>query len=265
MPARPFKRAARAVERRRLSLRRAVRSARMFARGYRFAQRLPAPQPPLPARSPAPSGPLESYFDAHAEGPGITKWRHYFDIYERHLSRFRGQPVHVVEIGVLGGGSLRMWLEYFGEQAHVYGVDINPASKQLERERVQIFIGDQADPAFWRSFLERVPRIDVVIDDGGHFPDQQAVTLESLLTRISPGGVFVCEDIHGAFQPFHSFLDGFARPLNDVGMPGKHNPARTLHQQVASVHRYPILTVIEKAAACAPTFESPRHGSEWPE
>ena len=241
-----------------------MQSARMFALGYRYGRRVPAPEPPIPAAAPDAVGALEAYFDAHTVGPGITKWRHYFEIYERHLKRFRGRPVGVVEIGVLGGGSLQMWRDYLGPDAHVYGVDINPASSELARDGVEIFIGDQGDPAFWEHFLQRLPTIDIVIDDGGHMPAQQVVTLEALLPRIRPGGVYICEDIHGPFQPFQSFLDGLTRPLSDVGMPGKHNPARTLHRQVASVHRYPILTVIEKPTSCAPTFESPRHGTVWP-
>lgn len=218
----------------------------------------------MPAPAPDAVGALEAYFDAHTEGPGITKWRHYFHIYERHLERFRGRPVCVLEIGVLGGGSLQMWRDYLGPETRVYGVDVNPASKELAGDGVEIFIGDQGDRSFWERFLESAPTIDIVIDDGGHLPLQQTVTLESLLPHIEPGGVYICEDIHGSFQPFHSFVDGLTRPLNDIMRPRGQNPASPLQQQVASVHRYPILTVIEKTASRTPGFEAPRHGTEWP-
>ena len=36
----------------------------------------------------------------------IHKWIHYFDIYEKHLSRFIGKAPVVLEIGVYKGGSL---------------------------------------------------------------------------------------------------------------------------------------------------------------
>jgi len=265
MLARFFKRAGKALERRRRSAKRAVNSARFFALGYRYGSRLPVAEPGPAAPEPRAAGALESYFDAHTEGPGITKWRHYFEIYERHLERFRGKPVHIVEIGVLGGGSLQMWRDYFGPDTHIYGVDINPASRGLARDGVEIFIGDQGDPGFWERFLESSPTIDVVIDDGGHLPGQQAVTLESLLLHIRPGGVYICEDIHGPFHPFHSFVDGLTRSLSDVGMPGRRNPANSLHQQIASVHHYPILTVIEKTGSRTDAFESPRRGTLWPE
>jgi hypothetical protein len=89
------------------------------------------------------------------------------------------------------------------------------------------------------------------------------VTLQSLLPHIRPGGVYVCEDIHGPFHPFHSFVDGLTRPLNAIGLPRDDNPPNTLQRHVASVHRYPLVTVIEKPSALAKEFEAQRHGSEW--
>src|SRR5690242_10419553 len=42
------------------------------------------------------SNPLREFFDSRKQGPGIWKWNHYFDIYDRHFRRFRGQEVHVL-------------------------------------------------------------------------------------------------------------------------------------------------------------------------
>ena len=43
----------------------------------------------------------------------IHKWIHYFDAYERHLGRFRNKSPVMLEIGVFGGGSLKMWKDYW--------------------------------------------------------------------------------------------------------------------------------------------------------
>jgi hypothetical protein len=225
---------------------------------------VPSSVGPAPADSPGGVSDLEDYAEAHTAGPGIFKWHHYFDIYDRHLSRFRGQHVNLVEIGVAGGGSLGMWRAYLGPGVQICGIDIDPECKRFEGQGIEVLIGDQGDPAFWDSFLEDHERIDIVIDDGGHLPEQQVVTLERLLTQIQPGGVYVCEDIHGPFQPFHAFVDGLTRPLNDVAA-GTVSPVKPLQRQVASVHRYPILTVIEKASRDARQFEARRYGSEWPD
>src|SRR5215467_15051707 len=55
------------------------------------------------------SNPLLAWFNAHKEGAGIWKWMHYFDIYHRHLHKFAGREVHVLEVGIYAGGSLSMW------------------------------------------------------------------------------------------------------------------------------------------------------------
>src|SRR5262245_59659947 len=47
-----------------------------------------------------PPNALREYFECHRNGRGIWKWMHYFDIYHRHLSKFVGREVHIVEIGI---------------------------------------------------------------------------------------------------------------------------------------------------------------------
>jgi hypothetical protein len=164
---------------------------------------------------------------------------------------------------VLGGGSLEMWRAYLGPDARVTGVDVDPECRALAPEGAEILIGDQGDREFWQSYLATSPRIDVVIDDGGHRPEQQAVTLESLLPRIEPQGVYICEDVSQPWNPFHAFVDGLARPLNVVSGPYRDSPANPLQQHVASVHRYPLIVVIEKPSA-PPVFQPTQHGSVWP-
>ena len=210
---------------------------------------------------------LEEYFDGHQTGPGIWKWRHYFPIYERHLSRFRGKEVHVVEIGVYSGGSIGMWQSYFGEGARIYGVDISPECRAYEGDGVQIFIGDQADKSFWNEFLDRVPRIDVVIDDGGHQPFQQIATLEALLPAMKPGGVYICEDVTGEFSGFWDYLFGLSRNLNTrnrktVKGSGIRRPS-FLQQAVDGVHIYPFMAVIERRDHTLEHLVAARAGTEW--
>lgn len=237
-----------------------VSSPQEFVKGYRYGKRLGTPvSAGAPSISESEPNPLEVYFDSLGDGPGIWKWRHYFDIYHRHLAPLRGRPLNVLEIGIYSGGSLGMWSDYFGPACRIYGVDINDACREYENEQVTVFIGDQADPAFWTRFLAEVPDLDVVIDDGGHRSYQQIATLEALLPHIRFGGVYVCEDISGPFQPFLSFVDGLTRPFSNAP---RGTPA-AIHQQVASVHRYPLVTVIEKPKGPTPDFVCERHGTEW--
>jgi hypothetical protein len=229
----------------------------------RFAYGLP-PESAVPNLEPPAEvpNPLEQYFDSITEGPGVWKWRHYFPIYHRHLAKFIGHEVHVAEIGIYSGGSLPMWRGYFGHACRVYGIDIAPECKVHEQDGIEVFIGDQSDPAFWEDFRQRAPRLDVVIDDGGHEAHQQITTLRCLLPHMAMGGVYICEDVHHPFQQFHSFVDGISRTLSDVS--GREAiPPLALHQHVSSVHRYPLMTVIEKPNEAVESFDSVKHGSTW--
>jgi Methyltransferase domain len=236
-----------------------VRNLRNFSHGFRYGRAMAPPTPPRPTPAP-PCEPsrLEAYFDAHQDGPGIWKWRHYFDVYDRHFSRFVGHEVHVVEIGIYSGGSLGMWRDYFGDGCRVHGVDIEPACRAYEGEHVEVFIGNQADPAFWARFREQVPVVDVVIDDGGHQAHQQIATLEALLPHISPGGVYLCEDVHHPPNEFLAYMDGFARALHRGG-----EESSGFQQHVASIHQYPFVIVIEKPVHPVERFDDPQRGSKW--
>jgi SAM-dependent methyltransferase len=212
------------------------------------------------APNPSPN-PLLQYFDAHNNGRGIWKWRHYFELYHRHFAKFVGREVHIVEIGVFSGGSLDMWKDYFGPRCHVYGVDIEPACKNYEGDRVKVFIGDQADRRFWKTFREQVPALDILVDDGGHVPEQQMITLEEILPHLRPGGVYLCEDVQWVHHRFAAFVAGLADDLNAwTGEPGH---TLGFQRQIHSIHQYPFVTVIEKCAQPRERLISERHGTEW--
>lgn len=156
--------------------------------------------PPESMSAEARANPLAEYF-LRNQGRLIHKWHHYFEIYHRHLERFRSRSPVLLEIGVFQGGSLEMWHEYFGEGVKIVGVDIEPRCKQFEDDATTIMIGDQADPAFLAEIRSRFPRIDIIIDDGGHTMRQQITTLGELFPHLQPRGMYICEDVHTAYLP----------------------------------------------------------------
>jgi len=145
-------------------------------------------------------GDLEDYFRGN-KGRLITKWRHYFEIYERHFAHYRGRPVRVLEYGVWQGGSLQMWRSYFGPQAEVVGVDVRPECARFAEQGIDVVIGDQADPATHRGLRERYGTFDIVIDDGGHRPEQQITTFLEIYPALTPGGTYMVEDVHTSYMP----------------------------------------------------------------
>jgi len=155
------------------------------------------------------SNDLQSFFEQNT-GRVIHKWMHYFEIYERYFKRFRNKEVHFLEIGVSRGGSLQMWKNYFGEKARIYGVDVNPHCKKFEENQVKIFIGDQANREFWNKFKKEVPKIDILLDDGGHTMVQQINTFEEMFDHISANGIYMVEDVCTSY--WHRFGGGYKNP-----------------------------------------------------
>lgn len=127
----------------------------------------------------------------------------YFTVYDELFSRYRDKEITFVEIGVLSGGSLFMWRDFFGPKARIIGIDLNPSAKKWEHHGFEIFIGSQSDKKFWQRFIKHVGQIDIALDDGGHTYVQQIITTEMLLGCIKDGGMLVVEDTHT------SYIDGF--------------------------------------------------------
>ncbi len=147
-----------------------------------------------------------SSFKAYSQSPYRSiKHNTYFQVYDFLFEKFINKKIVFVEIGVLAGGSLFMWRNFFGKKARIIGVDMNPEAKKWEKHGFEIYIGSQSDEIFWKNFKRKVGRIDIVLDDGGHTYDQQITTVEMLLDNINDGGVIVVEDTHT------SYMEGFGK------------------------------------------------------
>lgn len=131
----------------------------------------------------------------------IHKWDHYLDIYARHLSQYRNNRPVILEIGISHGGSIQLWKNYFGAGCQIYAIDINPECLKFAGENVTIFIGSQSDPDFLSDVVRQIPDLDFVLDDGGHFMDQQSVSFEILFPKVKQGGQYIVEDTHTSYWP----------------------------------------------------------------
>ena len=127
----------------------------------------------------------------------------YFEVYDELFSKYRNKKMTFVEIGILGGGSLFMWRNFFGPEARIIGIDLNPNAKKWAKYGFEIFIGDQSDINFWKKFKKKVGKIDIILDDGGHRYIDQITSIECILDSIKDNGLIVIEDTHT------SYMDGF--------------------------------------------------------
>ena len=200
---------------------------------------------------------LEKYFTEN-KGNLTEKWKHYFEIYDRHFSRFRGTDVYIVEFGVFHGGSLKMWKQYFGPNAKIFGIDINPHCKKIEEDQIEIVIGDQENREFLRSLRDKIPKIDILIDDGGHTMQQQIATYEELFPHIDLNGVYLCEDLHtsywlefgGGYKKCGTFMEYSKNFIDYINAWHSVRTSRLnvtkFTKSVHSLHYYDSVLVIEK-------------------
>jgi cephalosporin hydroxylase len=167
---------------------------------------------------------LRWYFD-HNDGRLIHKWLHYFPIYEQYLAPFRGRSVTMLEIGVSHGGSLQMWRHHLGRRARIVGIDIEPRVAELVERGIDVIVGDQSDPEFLASLVERYGGFDIVLDDGGHFPRHQIASITHLWPHLNEGGVYIVEDLHTSYWPEY----GAGRGRDDTFIAWLHERIDDMH------------------------------------
>lgn len=210
--------------------------------------------------------PLEAHFRAN-KGRVIHKWHHYFDVYDRHFSPYRGKEITVVEFGVSHGGSVQMWKKYFGKKARIVGVDIFPGCATLAEKQIEIHIGDQEDRSFLRDLAAKVGPIDVLIEDGGHTMQQQIATFEEMWPSITDGGVFLCEDLHtsywpeygGAYKSPDTFIEYSKNLIDQINAwhakPDSGLVVDDYTRSIRGMHVYDSIVVLDKGTVAKPTHE----------
>lgn len=139
---------------------------------------------------------------------------HFIEVYKKHFVGLK--PKRVLEIGVQGGGSLKIWRDMFPE-AEIVGVDIDETCKQYEGERIVVKIGNQTDVKFLKSLGD----FDIIIDDGGHTMSQQQISLKWLMPQLREGGIYVIEDTHTSYwiqfkDIEHSTIDEIKGLIDDL-------------------------------------------------
>jgi hypothetical protein len=165
------------------------------------------------------------------------------------------------------GGSLQMWKNYFGKDAKIYGIDIDPRCKEFEEDNIKIFIGSQSDANFLKKVKNSIPKVDILIDDGGHTMKQQRTSFEELFEHVKDEGVYLIEDLHtsywalfgGGHKRKNTFIE-YSKNLIDY-LNAYHSEQRSLKvdnytKSVDSLHYYDSILVVEKRIKEKPFDES---------
>lgn len=119
-------------------------------------------------------------------------WHGYLDFYEPFFNK---KFSNIAEIGVNHGHSIRWLLDRFPD-AQIYGADIIDRLEMWpEDPRFTFKRFDQGNVPSLTDFFS-LADFDLIIEDGSHHPDHQALALVKGIQALKPGGTYILEDIH---------------------------------------------------------------------
>jgi hypothetical protein len=138
---------------------------------------------------------------------GADKGRHivnangltYADIYDKYFSSMRNANINILELGVRGGASIKVFREYF-PNARIYGIDIDPSCKQFHDPSKNIFIEimSQTDENSINSFLKDT-QFDIILDDASHVNTFTIASYNILWKRVKRNAMYIIEDLGCAY------------------------------------------------------------------
>jgi hypothetical protein len=197
---------------------------------------------------------LSQIYYSYQGGRTVCKWDHYLPIYSKILAPYKTRPaIRFLEIGVSEGGSLELWRSYFGLEATIFGIDIEPACARFNDRIAQVRIGSQDDPKFLASVVEEMGGVDIVLDDGSHVVRHQRASFETLFPLLSSDGLYIVEDLHtaywrsweGGLRRRGTFIE-FAKSLVDDVNGWYHSGFAGPKYEVGCAHFYDAIVAIEK-------------------
>jgi|SRR5215475_10724601 len=128
---------------------------------------------------------------------------------------WRNYVIKIVEVGVGGGESVQVWLEYF-IGAKVYGVDVVSGTNcwntpgESPNARYTFVQGNQGNAEFWEKFIkDHGGNFHIIIDDGSHVHSDVRATFDSLWSHLKSGGIYEIEDLN-AIPETSEWLQGLS-------------------------------------------------------
>lgn len=129
-----------------------------------------------------------------------SRGHNYTAFYERLFKGMRSKPVKILEIGVAGGESIKMWADWFyNKESRIYGVEIENRPLPEFDDRTQIFITNAALPNAVFDITNVTGPIDILVDDGSHYCKDQKDAFRLWWPHIKPSGILIVEDVFTSY------------------------------------------------------------------
>ena len=137
----------------------------------------------------------------------------YLHFFEGLVGHLRDRPCRILELGVLRGESMRMWLEAF-PHSQVVGVDINLLNCRVTDPRLTLIAANAADPDALQAIARQHGPFDFIVDDCSHTPDVTGNVLRLFAEHVVPGGWLFVEDINIDYE--QGTGQGIAAQIRDL-------------------------------------------------
>jgi hypothetical protein len=196
------------------------------------------------------------YSIAKSTGTDKVTVHHYETTYQEYLGNYSkpdAKPFLMVEVGFAKGYSARAWHRFLpNAKVHEFDVhcdeawnveDTSPGGlKGAHRDLkfCKLHCGDGANAAFLEESLKGEEAPFIVIDDGGHGPEEMKNTFEAMWPKVQPGGLYFIEDLAEAYHYGNrdeAFVEKKMKPLMSdlLGIGGTKKLLESVSGQVESM------------------------------
>ena len=85
-----------------------------------------------------------------------SKHSTYFPAYDDIFTKYIGKEITFVEVGIFDGGSLFMWRNFFGKQARIIGIELNPEAKNGKKMVLKYLLEINLTQIFGEIFISKL-------------------------------------------------------------------------------------------------------------
>ena len=120
----------------------------------------------------------------------------YMNRYDMIFDHLVDKKIILLELGVLNGGSLLLWHDYF-PLGSIVGIDINLSKEFKSADRIHTYEGSQVDTKFLSRVANEIAPdgFDIIIDDASHLGELTKIAFWHLFdNHLKPDGIYVIED-----------------------------------------------------------------------
>jgi hypothetical protein len=160
----------------------------------------------------------------------------YIPIYENLFYNFKQNPINLLEIGIgcyahesymkntlqcvnyKIGNCLRLWRDYF-PNGNIYGLDYETEAMIENEDRIFTYLGYQNNWEDMKQLGENIGKLDIVIDDGSHEMEDQALSFIILRHFLKFGSLYVLQNVHevniDSFINLTAFPEEYRQEISD--------------------------------------------------